>query len=87
MVYDESQKDKHFQSFGCGRRRAHIGSILLYCAEEKENRPDKWMRPVARGKFAPETTNVFKSGDSPVQKLIDKLGRILRWAGQEGRDG
>ncbi len=74
VAYDEGKRAKHFQNLGCGRRRAQLGSALLfYGVHLEKERPDNWIAPVASRVFSEEKVLLFEVDDSPVQQVLASL--------------
>jgi hypothetical protein len=72
--YDEGKKAKHFLSLGCGRRRAHMGSVLMfYGNKEVGERPENWVKEVPAKDFNESKVMLFGPNDSPIQDMLTAL--------------
>ncbi len=78
QVYDEGNKATHFQTLGAGKKRAHIGSVLMYYSEkDEEGRPASWLKESDKTAFKDESPMLFEVGKSPVQNLVDAMTDAL----------
>ena len=63
---------------GAGKKRAHIGSVLMYYSEkDEEGRPASWLKESDKTAFKDESPMLFEVGKSPVQNLVDAMTDAL----------
>ena len=74
-MYSEGKRAKHFTSQGCGKKRAWIGSVLMFWAEKlSEERRDAWLSPVGKGEFTDGQACWWEKDTSPIADFIKACG-------------
>ena len=75
LVYQEGSKTKSFISMGAGKRRAMLGSSLLYHAEKDEDkRPENWIAAAdVTAEFSQFKPALFTKEKTPIDDILASM--------------